>query len=203
MLFNAASLTTGVRRVYWIYIEWRLGEAVMSIILIGMPGAGKSTLGRMLAVRLAMPFFDTDQLIEQQTGRTLQQNLDALGYLAMRELEGKIISEFPWPASPSVVATGGSAVYSAVAMQRLRGLGLCVYLQVSLEAIQARVQNWGSRGFLAAPGQSLESIFGERHLLYCQFSDVILDCDGLDEQQCLQRLLAVYRQHPSQQRSPG
>lgn len=164
----------------------------MSIILIGMPGAGKSTLGRMLAARLVLPFFDTDHLIELHTGRPLQQSLDELGYLSMRQLEGTVISEYDWPLTPVVVATGGSAVYSTEAMQRLSSLGLCIYLRVSLETIQVRVQNWQSRGFLAAPGQTLESIFAERHQLYCQFSDTVVDCDTLDESQALERLLAIY-----------
>lgn len=164
----------------------------MSIILIGMPGAGKSTLGKMLANHLSLPFYDTDLLIEQQTGRPLQQSLDVLGYLAMRQLEGRVISQYTWPSTPIVVATGGSAVYSAEAMRRLRSLGLCVHLSISPDTVLARVQNWQSRGFLAAPGQSLEAIFAERSELYYQFSDVTIECDELNEQQCLQRLFAAY-----------
>lgn len=172
----------------------------MSIILIGMPGAGKSTLGRSLADHLALPFFDTDHLIEQHTGRTLQQSLDELGYLAMRQLEGAVIREYAWPLTPLVVATGGSAVYNAEAMQRLRSLGVCIYLRVRLETVQARVKNWQSRGFLAAPGQTLASIVAERDPLYCQFSDTIVECDALDESQVLARLLAIYRQRGEPQR---
>lgn len=164
-----------------------------SIILIGMPGAGKTTLAKALARQLELPFFDTDQLIEQHTGRSLQQSLNTLGYLAMRELEGTVISQYSWPESPVVIATGGSAVYSAAGMQRLRALGLCFYLNISLETVKMRVQNWRSRGFLAAPGQSLESVFAERNALYRQFSDVTVDCDGLNERQCLQRILTIYR----------
>lgn len=167
---------------------------VMSIILIGMPGAGKTTLGRMLAHKMDLPFFDTDELIERQTGRPLQQNLDALGYLAMRQLEGRVIEEYPWPAPPMIIATGGSAIYSPKAMQRLHALGRCVYLSISLDTVKARVRNWQNRGVLAAPGQSLESVFTERSALYQAYSDVIIDCDMLDEQQCLQRLAEVASQ---------
>jgi shikimate kinase len=163
-----------------------------SIVLIGMPGAGKSTLGRRLASLTQRDFYDTDQLIEQHTGVSLQQSLDALGYLAMRELEGKVISDYPWPTARSmVIATGGSAVYSANAMTTLRALGLCVYLNISLETVRARVQDWATRGFLAAPGQTLESIWVERDALYRPVSDYVLDCDGLTEDQCLQRLLQL------------
>lgn len=168
-----------------------LSETAMSIILIGMPGAGKSTLGKMLAERLSLPFYDTDQLLEQQTGRSLQLSLDGMGYLAVRQLEGSVISQYDWPSTPIVVATGGSAVYSEQAMRRLRALGLCVYLSISLETVQVRVKNWQSRGFLAAPGQSLEAIFAERSELYHRFSDVTIECDELNEQQCLLRLLAI------------
>lgn len=163
----------------------------MSIILIGMPGAGKTTLGRMLAQEAGLMFFDTDELIERQTGRSLQQSLDALGYLSLRRLEGQVISEYPWPSSPMVIATGGSAVYAPEAMQRLRALGRCVYLRVSLDTVKARVKNWQSRGLLSAPGQSLESIFSERNRLYQTYGDVVIECDRLTEQECLDRLLGV------------
>lgn len=167
----------------------------MSIILIGMPGAGKSTLGQSLATLTGLPFIDTDALIEQQLGCTLQQALDARGYLALRELEGTVISTYPWPTQPLVVATGGSAVYSTRAMQCLRKLGLCVYLQISLQTVKARVKNWQSRGFAAAPGQGLDTIFRERDALYQKFCHVAVPCDGLDQTQCLQRLQEVYAKH--------
>lgn len=160
----------------------------MSIILIGMPGAGKSTLGQALATLKGLPFIDTDILIEQQLRCSLQQALDTRGYLALREVEGEIIGRYPWPAQPLVIATGGSAVYSAQAMRRLRELGLCVYLQVSLQTVKSRVNNWQSRGFAAPPGQNLESIFKEREALYQKFCHVAVPCDGLDQTQCLQRL---------------
>lgn len=163
----------------------------MSIILIGMPGAGKTTLGRMLAHETGLPFFDTDELIERQMGKPLQQSLDDLGYLSMRQLEGRIIAEYPWPASPMIIATGGSAVYSGKAMQRLHALGRCVYLSIRLDTVKARVKNWQNRGFLAAPGQDLESIFIERRTLYQKYSDIIIECDTLDKQRCLQRLLEL------------
>lgn len=167
----------------------------MSIILIGMPGAGKSTLGRALAKKLALPFIDTDQVVEQSLGCSLQQALDTHGYLAMRELEGAIIAEHPWPGRPMVIATGGSVVYSRQAMQRLRQLGVCVYLNVSLRTVKIRVKNWQSRGFSAAPGQTLEAVFTERELLYRHYSHATVDCDGLSRGQCLQRLLDVYNRY--------
>lgn len=165
----------------------------MSIILIGMPGAGKTTLGCALAETLALPFVDTDALIEQQLGGTLQEGLDALGYLKMRELEEEVILCHRWPDLPLVIATGGSVVYSAKAMERLEQLGLRVYLQISLGTVKTRVHNWHSRGFSKAPEQSLESVFAEREALYQRYSDAELGCDGLEKQQGVRRLLEFYQ----------
>jgi shikimate kinase len=166
-----------------------------SMILIGMPGAGKTTLGKRLAASLQLPFYDTDQLLEQQTGCSLQANLDALGYQGMRDLEGAVISQFSWSDQPMIIATGGSAVYSPTAMTRLRRLGLCVYLQIGLATIEQRVNNWRNRGFVAAPGQTLESVLNERHALYGQFSDRVIHADGLSEDECLAQLMALYQIH--------
>lgn len=169
----------------------------MSIILLGMPGAGKSTLGRAFAASMGLPFIDTDTLLEQHLGCSLQQALDARGYLSLREVEGKVIESYSWPTTPVVVATGGSAVYSAAAMQRLRQLGLCVYLEVSLPTVKSRVQNWQNRGFAAPAGQTLQAVFAEREALYLRYCHVRLPCDGLDQAHCLQRLRALYAEHQS------
>ena len=167
----------------------------MSVVLIGMPGAGKTTLGETLAAHLALPFMDTDSVIEQQTGRSLQASLDQLGYQAMRELEGKIVAQCVRPVVPSVIATGGSVVYSDLAMRHLKSLGFCVYLQVSLHTLETRVTNWQSRGFSAAPGESLASVYAQREPLYKSYCDAILECDALTLEQCLQRLKLLCQSH--------
>lgn len=148
-----------------------------SIILIGMPGAGKSTVGVLLAKRLAMGFIDTDVLLQETEGKTLQAIVDQLGYGALRRVEEEVLCSLQ--ANHSVIATGGSAVYSEKAMAHLSSLGRIVYLRVGLQGILARVQNLATRGLARRPGQTLEDLFHERALLYKRHSNIQLQCDGL------------------------
>lgn len=158
-----------------------------SLVLIGMPGAGKSTLGRALADLRGRPFVDTDHLIERDRGRTLQSLLDELGYQVMRDLEAGVIVRASLPEE-AVVATGGSVVYRNCAMQRLKREGLCVYLAISLETVKARVSNLLTRGFSRAPEQSLEDVYRERQLLYQRYADYTIQCDGRSERSVLAEL---------------
>lgn len=161
------------------------------VVLVGMPGAGKSTLGVQLAKALARPFVDTDLLIQQRCGRTLQQLVDQDGYLFLREQEERVLLEGDF--DNHVVATGGSVVYSEAGMRRLRGCGLVVFLDVPLESLRARVHDYDQRGIARRPGQSFESLFTERRALYQRYADVTLDCGELDAGAALQALVRVCR----------
>lgn len=147
------------------------------VVLIGMPGSGKSTIGARLAAARGVPFIDTDIYIENHTGHSLQELLDTLGYLRLRTLEETLIREMQH-APEAVVATGGSVVYGATAMQKLRSAGTCVYLRVSLATVRRRVDDFDRRGFSCAPGASLESVFEERQSLYARYADYTFDNDG-------------------------
>ena len=131
-----------------------------SVILVGMPGAGKSTLGVMLAKNLAKEFVDTDLLIQTRAGKCLQTLLDDEGYLALRQLEEEVLIDCDF--SNHVVATGGSAVYSAAGMVSLRTSGLVVFLDVPLAELRRRIHDYDTRGIARRPGQSFESLFSER-----------------------------------------
>ena len=157
------------------------------IVLIGMPGAGKTTIGRALAERRGLPFFDTDQLIEQQTGESLQTLLDRLGFASMRRFEEEFVARCSLPAQ-GVVATGGSVVYGPAAMERLRAWGRCVFLEISLATVLQRVQNWQTRGFSCAPGQGLAEVFAERQPLYLAYAHCRVRCDGLNPMEVLWQL---------------
>jgi shikimate kinase len=87
--------------------------------------------------------------------------------------------------------TGGSVVYGPAAMARLKAYGMCVFLKISLETVRARVHNWQDRGFVAAPGQTLDQVFAERQPLYHRYADHVIECDGLTESEVLQRLIAI------------
>ncbi|MBU3070193.1 shikimate kinase [Aestuariicella sp. G3-2] len=152
-------------------------EVCESVILVGMPGAGKSTLGVMLAKALAKDFVDTDLLIQLKAHATLQEVLDAEGYLALRQLEEETLLDCDF--ENHIVATGGSAVYSEKGMAHLKTYGPVVYLDVSLEELRRRIKDYDSRGIAKRPDQSFESLFEERCELYKQYADITVACTGL------------------------
>ncbi len=154
-----------------------------SIVLIGMPGAGKSTVGILLAKELGMGFIDTDVAIQVREGRTLQEILKASDYMNLRAIEEQVLlSE---EMAGKVVATGGSAVYSEAGMARLKDRATVVFLDVPLKELEKRISNFDSRGIARKPGQSLESLFEERCKLYRQYADISVDCDQQSLEQTL------------------
>jgi shikimate kinase len=155
-----------------------------NLILIGMPGAGKSTVGILLAKRLSMDFVDTDILIQLRENRSLQSIVDFDGYELLRRIEEEVILSFT--ATNHVIATGGSAVYSAEAMEHLKTGGRVIFLNVSLVTLRARVQDYETRGLAKPFDQTLEELFTERLKLYRRFADISIDCDPLThEKVCL------------------
>jgi shikimate kinase len=147
-----------------------------NVVLIGMPGAGKSTVGVLLAKRLAKGFIDTDLLIQTAEGRTLQDIVDHEGHLALRAIEERELCRLA--ARNQVIATGGSAVYSPDAMGALEAEGIVVYLRVTLATLAERVTNLDSRGIAKAAEQSFEDVFNERTPLYERHARITVDCDG-------------------------
>ncbi|WP_096085134.1 shikimate kinase [Agaribacterium haliotis] len=160
-----------------------------NVILIGMPGAGKSTLGRACASELQREFIDTDKLIEQRAQQKLQVIVDQHGHMALRKLEAEVLGELN--CSNSIVATGGSAVYSSEAMQHLKHIGHLVHLDLSLSSIDKRITNFASRGLARAPGQDLEALYLERQKLYSHWAEQRLDCEKLNQDQATKALLKL------------
>lgn len=157
-----------------------------AVILIGMPGAGKSTLAKPLAKILQRPFVDTDQLIEQKANTTLQAVVDTQGFSALRQLEEQVLLESDF--SGCVVATGGSVVYSDVGMQRLKQSGIVVFIDVSAKELLVRLKNFSTRGVVRRPNQSFESLYDERNALYRRYADVTLTGDGKSETELVNEL---------------
>lgn len=147
-----------------------------NIVLIGMPGAGKSTLGIILAKMCSKNYVDTDVLIQLEEKRTLQEILDTDGYLTLREVEAKILLKTTY--TNFVIATGGSAVYSEDAINHLKKNGLVVYLKVNFKELKKRISNFGSRGIALKPGQNFEELFREREKLYEKYADFSISCKG-------------------------
>ena len=143
-----------------------------SVILIGMPGSGKSTVGKMLARELAVDFCDTDDLITQSTGEKLQDTLDKRGREGFLDKERRTLMEF-CPESPMVISTGGSVVLHEDVMRRLKGMGTIVFLDADLPLIRKRLWNMDSRGIVFnGNDDDIMTVYKEREPLYYKYSDI-------------------------------
>lgn len=150
-----------------------------NIVLIGMPGAGKSTLGIVLAKILNYDFLDADLVIQNQCDKTLQKLIDACGPEGFIQVENEILSEMK--AERTIIATGGSAVYSDEAMKHLAEIGHVVYLQISYDQLVNRLSDLQERGVVlkGGIGMSLRELYDERKPLYEQYAEITVDVDDL------------------------
>lgn len=164
-----------------------MNEKPTNIVLIGMPGSGKSTVGVILAKMTARDFVDTDVLIQKEQGRSLQDIVDRDGYLKLREIEEKTISKLE--CRNHVIATGGSAVYSQAAMAHLKTDGIAVFLNADLQTLLARVKDFETRGLAKRPDQGVADLFSERHALYRKYADVTVDCEGITHEEVCAKII--------------
>mgnify|MGYP002800567024 FL=1 len=150
-----------------------------NIVLIGMPGAGKSTLGIVLAKIMNYDFVDADLVIQSQCDKTLQKLIDACGPEGFIQVENQILSDIR--ASKAIIATGGSAVYSDEAMRHLTEIGTVVYLKISYEQLVGRLSDFQERGVVlkGGIGMSLRELYDERLPLYERYAEVTVDVDDL------------------------
>lgn len=149
------------------------GDVPQTISLIGMPGAGKSTVGVLLAKLLGLSFRDTDLDIQVHARATLQEILDREGYIKLRQLEQEILLQIP--LSQSVISTGGSVVYSEKVMRRLAAAGPVVFLEVDFDTLEQRIHATPGRGIASGGGHSFADIFAERVPLYRQWASIVVD----------------------------
>lgn len=148
-----------------------------NVVLIGMPGVGKSTVGVLAAKQLGFGYLDTDILIQTREGKTLQQLITRLGLDGFCRLEARHILSID--LSEHVIATGGSVVYDAEAMRHLKSGGCVVHLDLNVDALKQRLDDVAARGVVIAPGKSVHDLYAERHPLYRAYSDISVDTNGL------------------------
>lgn len=146
-----------------------------NIVLIGMPGAGKSTVGVVLAKNMGMSFIDSDLLIQEREGMLLHDIIEEKGLDGFLEIENRVNSSIN--ELSSVIATGGSAVYGDEAMKHLKAISTVVYLSLPYDEIDNRLGNLSERGVAIKEGQTLKSLYDERVPLYEKYADVVIDCN--------------------------
>ncbi len=161
------------------------------VSLVGMAGAGKSTLGRMVAAMLGFAHMDTDRLIEATWGMPLQALLDAKGLTEFLRIEEDVVSRL-W-LKRCVISTGGSVVYGPRAVERLRCCGPVVFLRIDLATFLARVGAAEDRGFARPGGKSLAEVFAERQPLYAAISDHQTATDGMSPEDCARDIVSWAR----------
>ncbi len=151
-----------------------------NIVLIGMPGSGKSTVGIILAKMMAKNYVDTDVLIQLVENRTLQDIVNSEGHMVLRAIEERVLLGVS--CRDHVIATGGSAAYSAKAMNYLKQDGICVFLHADLPTLKARIRNYETRGLAKRPEQSFQDLFDERSTLYRTYADITIAASELSQE---------------------
>lgn len=154
-----------------------------NVVLIGMPGAGKSTVGVVLAKILGYDFIDSDIVIQQQEGARLSEIIETKGIDGFISVENRVNANL-W-VEKSVIATGGSAVYGREAMEHLKESGVVVYLHLSYENVEKRLGDLKNRGVVMRAGETLKELYEERRKLYEAYADITVECDGLTIEQTI------------------
>lgn len=158
-----------------------------NIVLIGMPGAGKSTIGVLLAKSALMDFTDTDLLIQKKYSSALCNIINEKGIDEFLEIENDVIcnSEF----TNCVVATGGSAVYGKEAMEKLKKSGVVVYLRVDASELEKRINNIHTRGIAMKSGTTISELYDERAPLYEKYADITVECASITPEECVEKII--------------
>ena len=160
-----------------------------NLILIGMPASGKSTVGVVLAKTAGMMFMDTDLLIQERAQGKLQHIIDNEGMESFLRLEEEVLLSVD--TENTVIATGGSAIYSDAAMKYLGSIGRIVYIRLSCEEIEKRLNNIKTRGIAMKPGETIRDLYEYRVPMYEKYADIVLDTDGLTIEEGIEKLLSM------------
>lgn len=158
-----------------------------NIVLIGMPGVGKSTVGVILAKVLGYQFVDSDLVIQKEEGKLLKEIIAEVGTEGFVQVENRVNASLE--AEDSVIATGGSVVYGKEAMEHLREIGTVVYLSLPYEEIRKRLSDIKGRGVVLRDGQTLKDLYEERRVLYEKYADIQIDETGLNVEETINAIL--------------
>lgn len=161
-----------------------------SLTLIGMPGSGKSAVGRIIASRLGWEFIDTDNVIEERHGKPLQALIDQVGDDFFRRLEEDAVVNLRVDGR-TVISTGGSVVYSEAAMKHLAAVSTVVFLDASMEAIRGHIQSQAPRGIVGLSEGGLEALYRERLPLYRRYAAVVIEMDSETPEEAAANVLAA------------
>ena len=162
------------------------------IVIIGMAGVGKSTIGMVLAQDLGYDFLDVDDYIFHKEGKRIQELIDSVGEEAFLQLEKRHMLEIPLPRM--VVAPGGSIIYHSDLMEYLKRNAVLVYLDDSFASIEAKLIGGLDRGIVGLRYKTLRQIYEERRPLYFKYADIIIDCQGKEQDDLVNEILEHYRQ---------
>ncbi len=157
-----------------------------NIVLIGMPGAGKSTIGVVLAKKLGYRFIDSDLVIQEQYGKLLHELIAEHGVEGFWQIENDVNAGLE--VNRSIIATGGSAVYGKAAMEHLREIGMVVYLKLSYEEIELRLGDLNARGVTLREGQTLADLYAERTPMYEKYAHLTIECEDKLLRQVVQEI---------------
>lgn len=161
-----------------------------NIILIGMPACGKSTIGVVLAKTMGMRFLDTDLLIQEREGALLQDLIDGKGNDYFKKVEEYVLRSIN--AENTIISTGGSAVYYPKAIEHFKKNGKIVYIKVSYDTIEQRLNNITTRGITMAPGETLKDLYDKRIPLYEASADFVIETDGLTVEEAIGIIIKMF-----------
>ena len=161
---------------------------MQNVVLIGMPGVGKSSIGVVLAKVLGYEFLDSDLVIQKQEGKKLSQIISDEGIQSFLEIENRVNRSLD--VTQNVIATGGSAVYGEEAMEHLHKIGTVVYLKVTYDTIIERLGDLTERGVIMKEGQTLKDLYRERCPLYEKYADITINEEHLSIREAVQKMLS-------------
>lgn len=176
-------------KIWYAKIYVRKVHMKKNIVLIGMPGVGKSTVGVVLAKVTGYRFVDADLVIQEKEGKLLCEIIDEVGAEGFIEVENRINSQIE--AEHAIIATGGSVVYGAEAMAHLKEIGTILYLKLPYEELERRLCDIKGRGVVLKEGQTLRDLYEERVPLYEKYADVIVEETNLNVEQTIEKILEL------------